>query len=81
MKKPLFSVYDKVAELYTVPFLEATDGTARRIIQDQMARPESMLGKHPQDYRLDRLGMFDEVTGELNQDSKTDLIELEILGD
>ena len=38
MKKPMFSVFDKVANVYTVPFLETTDGTAVRFIQDQMGK-------------------------------------------
>jgi hypothetical protein len=75
MKKPMFSVYDKVAEQYTVPFLEATDGTALRFIQDQM-RKDIPFARHPQDFRLDRLGQFDEQTGELDQARQAHIIEL-----
>lgn len=79
MKKPMFSVFDKVAEMYTVPFLESTDGTAIRFIQDQMSK-DIPFARHPQDFRLDRIGEFDETTGEFNQNSKATLIELEQLG-
>lgn len=80
MKKPMFSVYDKVAEQYTVPFLETTDGTALRFIQDQMQK-DIPFSRHPQDFRLDRLGMLDEETGVFDQDSKATLIELSQLGE
>ena len=71
----MFSVYDKVAETYTVPFLETTDGTALRFIQDQMSK-DIPFSRHPQDFRLDRLGMLDESTGEFDQASKATIIEL-----
>ena len=75
MKKPMFSVYDKIGNQYTVPFLETTDGTALRFIQDQMSK-DIPFSRHPQDFRLDRLGMFNEQSGELDQASKATLIEL-----
>lgn len=76
----MFSVYDKVGETYTVPFLETTDGTALRFIQDQMSK-DIPFSRHPQDFRLDRLGVLDESTGDFNQDSKATLIELSQLGE
>lgn len=78
MKKPMFAVFDKTAEMYTVPFLETTDGTARRFIQDQMAK-DLPFSRHPQDFRLDRLGVLDEQTGEFDQSSKQAIMELELL--
>lgn len=76
MKKPMFCVFDKVAEIYTVPFMETTDGTALRLIQDQM-RGDNPLARHPQDFRLDRLGTLDESTGIIDQSSKAPIIEIE----
>ena len=55
--------------MYTVPFLDWTDGTAVRFIQDQMSK-DIPFARHPQDFRLDRLGQLDEVTGEFDQNSK-----------
>ena len=74
----MFSVYDKVAESYTVPFLETTDGTALRFIQDQMSK-DIPFSRHPQDFRLDRLGVLDETSGQFDQSSKATVIELEQL--
>jgi hypothetical protein len=78
MKKPMFAVFDNVAKLYMQPFLETTDGTAVRAIQDA-AKGDHPFAKHPADFTLTRLGMYDEETGTLNQDSKADIIELKTL--
>ena len=78
MKKPMFSVFDKVANLYTVPFLESTDGTAVRFIQDQMSK-DIPFSRHPQDFRLDRLGDLDEESGTFDQSSKATIIEIDKL--
>lgn len=78
MKKPMFAVFDNVAKMYLTPFLETTDGTAVRAIQDAM-KGDHPFAKHPQDFTLTRLGMYDEELGDLNQESKADIIELKQL--
>lgn len=78
MLKPMFSVFDEVAQIYTVPFLETTDGTAIRFIQDQMSK-DIPFSRHPQDFRLDRLGVLDEATGQFDQSSKATVIQLKAL--
>lgn len=78
MKKPMFAVYDNVAKMYLTPFVETTDGTAVRAIQDAM-KGDHPFAKHPQDFTLSRLGIYDEELGDLNQDSKADIIELKQL--
>ena len=80
MKKPIFTVFDNVAKQYMAPiFAEATDGVAIRNIQTTMENQEHMFAKHPQDYTLVRMGTFDEETGVIDQSSKSDVIELNVL--
>ena len=74
----MFAVFDNVAKLYLTPFLEATDGTAVRAIQDA-AKGDHPFARHPQDFTLTRLGLYNEETGELNQESKKDIIEIKQL--
>ena len=78
MKKPMFAVFDNTAKMYGTPFLEITDGTAIRLMQDT-AKGDHPFARHPQDFTLTRLGMFDEETGEINQSSKDDVIEFKSL--
>lgn len=79
MKKPMFAVFDNVAKMYMAPFIETTDGTAVRAVQDAMKDQTHPFAKHPDDYTLSRLGIYDEETGQLNQDSKADIIEMRAL--
>ena len=79
MKKPMYAVFDNVAKMYMRPFLEATDGTAIRVMQDAMNDPNAPFAKHSSDFTLTRLGVFDEEDGLINQDSKADVIELSTL--
>ena len=74
----MFAVYDNVAKMYLTPFVETTDGTAVRAIQDAM-KGDHPFAKHPEDFTLSRLGVYDEELGDLNQDSKADIIELKQL--
>lgn len=77
MKKPLYVVFDNVAKMYQFPiFSEPTDGVAIRTIQTAMEDPNSQFKKHAQDFTLVRLGNFDDEQGVINQDSKSDVIEL-----
>lgn len=71
----MFAVFDNVAKLYMSPFIETTDGTAVRAIQDAM-KGDHPFNKHPQDFTLTRLGLYDEETGQLDQSSKADVIEI-----
>jgi hypothetical protein len=78
MKKSMFAVFDNAAKLYLQPFLEVTDATAVRAVQDA-AKGDHPFSKHPEDFTLTRLGVYDEETGQLNQDNKADIIELKTL--
>lgn len=61
-----YSIFDKATNAYNPPFLQPTDGAAVRVIKNEMAQQDSMLGKHPHDFELWRLGKFDKDTGEIN---------------
>lgn len=74
----MFAVFDNVAKMYMAPFIETTDGTAVRAVQDAM-KGDHPFAKHPDDYTLCRLGTYDEETGQLNQDNKADIIEMRAL--
>ena len=70
MKKIYYAVYDKQAELYSPPFLEVKDGTAIRAIQDAIASKDHPFAKHPEDFSLHQLGVFDDETGLITANEK-----------
>lgn len=58
-----FTVFDKKAECYARPFWVGTEAEALRMFQDEANDRESAIGKHPEDYALFSLGLFNLVTG------------------
>jgi hypothetical protein len=81
MKKVYYAVYDRKAEIYSTPFLEVTDGTAIRALQEAVRQGEHQFAKHPSDYSLHRLGTFEDTTAEIVVEEKKKIIEVETLGD
>jgi hypothetical protein len=81
MKKVYYAVYDRKAEIYSTPFLEVTDGTAIRAIQEALKDAGHPFGKHPGDYSLHRLGTFEDTTADITVEEKKKIIEIETLGD
>lgn len=68
MKLLAFAVYDEKAEAYTVPFFQATVGLAIRSFIDACKNEESPFSKHPTDYKLYKIGEFDDSLGMLSGD-------------
>lgn len=67
MKLRLYSIFDEKAKAFGSPFYMQTDGMALRLFSDQVSdhsRP-SMLADHPEDFRLYRIGEFEDESGEV----------------
>lgn len=67
----VYSVLDKQTDKYSNPFYAHNDTLAMRMYQKVQENPESDLAKYPQDYKLVRLGSFDERTGELTNQKES----------
>lgn len=65
MKKQVYSVYDLKSEFYGPPVLFHNDEDARRGFASVYSRSDSPMVKYPQDYRVFRLGTFDDNAGVL----------------
>jgi len=79
--KNIYSIYDKVSEIYAPPFIELTDGTAIRACTDLLQRPELPFGKYPKDYHLARNCKWVEIDGFVSPTETTIIIEFEVLSD
>ena len=79
--KNIYSIYDKVSQIYAPPFIELTDGTAIRACTDLLQRPELPFGKYPKDYHLARIGRWVEAEGFVSPTETTTIIEFETLSD
>jgi len=70
MKLHLIAVRDDATESYMNPFVVAHLGMAIRSFMDELKAEDSVIGKHPKDYDLYRLGTFDQETGELTSEQE-----------
>lgn len=61
----LYSVFDRVAQVYADPFTAVNDATAVRAFNIAQSSPESMLYASPTDFQLWFLGSMDNSSGEL----------------
>lgn len=62
----LYSVFDRVAQIYADPFSSPNDATAARAFSMAQSSPDSMLFASPQDYQLWFLGSMDNCTGDID---------------
>lgn len=77
MLKTLYSVYDNKSQTYAAPFCEINDGTAIRVIQDLMeSNPAHPFARHSQDFHLERVGRFNELSGDLETEPVGQVIQL-----
>lgn len=63
MKHIICSIYDSATQAYMRPFTAQTEGQAIRMFEDEAMRPESEIGKHPEDYALFKIGEFNDHEG------------------
>ena len=66
MTKQVFAVYDKAAEAYTAPFVVHGEGLAVRMFQDLCRQDGHDFNRHPDDYTLFKIGVFDDSTGKID---------------
>lgn len=65
MKQIVFSVYDIKAECYLPPFTFPAVGQGIRLFTDICSDSNHPVGKHKSDYRLYRIGEFDDNSGDI----------------
>ena len=77
MKTGIFTVYDKVAEIHSLPMNFKNAGVAKRIIGNCVKNPEHNYGMNPEDFELHHVGNFNEETGEIEiPTDETKILEL-----
>lgn len=66
MVKNLYAVQDVKVSVFYPPISLINDGEATRMLKDIVDNPESPISKHSDDFRLFRLGTFDDNSGVLS---------------
>ncbi|UOF79018.1 DNA binding protein vP5 [Microviridae sp.] len=57
------AVFDVAVDAFNRPFFSPSIGAAVRSFQDEVNRSESEMRKHPKDYDLYHVGVFDDQSG------------------
>lgn len=70
--KIIMCLRDTKSELFMQPFFVPTVGVAVRNLQDELSRggDDNQLAKHPGDYQLYSLGVWDDETGMIDSNAK-----------
>lgn len=63
MRLKMFAIHDKKAQVYNTPFFFAHDGQAVRAFSDLVNDPQSSICKHPEDFSLFGVAVFDDELG------------------
>ena len=63
MKKYVYSIYDKVGQVYHNPWIDSSNATAARAFKFACSDDNSLYGMCPGDFVLYRVGMFNDVSG------------------
>jgi len=67
MNVNVYSVYDKVAELYTTPMFFNNDQAAMRAFKEAISDKQHSMNKSPEDYVMCAIGFWNDETGELEK--------------
>jgi len=66
MQLNAYSVYDNKSLVYGVPFFAPTDGSAIRSFRDLANDTNTTVGRHPGDFVLYCVGLYDDQQGALS---------------
>lgn len=73
-KLVMCSVYDMKAEAWHNPMFFMSNAQAMRAFGDAVNSDESEFGKHPEDFALFAVGVFDPLTGFVNGEACAEVI-------
>ncbi len=74
MKLVIYSIFDTATGLYSRPYFSQADAEAMRAFADIIQDAEHPCGKHPEDYSLVRIGMFDDTRGDIHNEENETLV-------
>ena len=74
MKKNLYAVIDTASGIYDGPMPLNSDAVAERGFCDAVAGGESALAKHPGDFAMVKVGIWNDGTGEVEDIQNTTII-------
>ena len=74
MRLNVYSIFDTATGAYMRPFFLQSDGQAMRLFCDIAMDAEHEVGKHPEDYHLARLGVWNDQDAQYSPEKVSTLI-------
>ena len=74
MQLKAFSVYDKKADAFIPPFYYHMEAQAVRTFKDMVSNVDHAFGRHPEDYDLYAINVFDDASGRFKDDCTPRLV-------
>ena len=65
MNVKAFSIYDKIAAVFAIPFFQSNSGVAKRAFEQLNSDKNSAIYHHPSDYSLFEVGEYDDQSGKM----------------
>lgn len=57
-----YCLYDMKALQYAPPFFSVSDAVAKRMVSDLVADLNTTVGRHPSDFKLFKIALYDDLT-------------------
>lgn len=73
MEMRQYTIFDSKAEIYLQPFCFSTHGASLRAFKETVNDGQSNISKHPADYTLFYIGIWDDNTGEQKPETHINL--------
>lgn len=70
----VFSIFDVKAKCFGQPFFMSHNGMALRAFSDLVGEKGTNVNKHPEDFKLYKLGEYDDNSGELTSLEQPDFL-------
>ena len=74
MRLEIYSVFDEAAKAFGTPFFMQNDMMAARAFSDLANDANSTVFKHPSDYKLYKIGVFNDETASIESTEVPELI-------
>ncbi len=69
MKVQCYAIFDSCSGIYEKPFFSTADDLVKREFQDVATSADHLISKHPEHFTLWRLGVFNNLTGQLDNET------------
>ncbi len=71
MKINIYTIFDTASGLYMRPFFMNADAAAIRTFGELSTDADHEVGKHPEDYSLFRIGIYDDNTAVITAETRS----------